>query len=50
MTAVRVYKVGMPHEAAREELFRCAGTQFDHAVVLAFVSVLKQHDAPIAAA
>jgi HD-GYP domain-containing protein (c-di-GMP phosphodiesterase class II) len=32
----------MPHEAAREELLRCAGSQFDPAVVLAFISVLTQ--------
>jgi diguanylate cyclase (GGDEF)-like protein/putative nucleotidyltransferase with HDIG domain len=42
MTAERVYKPGMPHEAAREELLRCAGSQFDPAVVLAFISVLTQ--------
>ena len=42
MTADRVYKPGMPHEAAREELLRCAGSQFDPAVVLAFISVLTQ--------
>jgi len=42
MTAERVYKAGMPHEAAREELLRCAGSQFDPAVVLAFIKVLSQ--------
>jgi len=42
MTAERVYQPGMSHEAAREELLRCAGSQFDPAVVLAFISVLTQ--------
>jgi diguanylate cyclase (GGDEF)-like protein/putative nucleotidyltransferase with HDIG domain len=42
MTADRVYKAGMPHDAAREELLRCAGSQFDPAVVLAFINVLSQ--------
>jgi diguanylate cyclase (GGDEF)-like protein/putative nucleotidyltransferase with HDIG domain len=42
MTAERVYKPGLPHEAAREELLRCAGSQFDPAVVLAFINVLSQ--------
>jgi diguanylate cyclase (GGDEF)-like protein len=48
MTAERVYKVGMPHEAAREELLRCAGSQFDPTVVLAFINVLQNQ--PVAAA
>ena len=42
MTAERVYKSGMSHEAAREELLRCAGSQFDPTVVLAFIHVLQQ--------
>ena len=50
MTADRVYKPGMPHGAAREELLRCAGSQFDPAVVLAFISVLTQQQAEPAAA
>jgi HD-GYP domain-containing protein (c-di-GMP phosphodiesterase class II) len=49
MTADRVYKVGMPHEAAREELLRCAGSQFDPAIVLAFINVLSQASEPAAA-
>ncbi len=44
MTADRVYKAGMPQEAAREELLRCAGSQFDPAVVLAFINVLRELD------
>jgi HD-GYP domain-containing protein (c-di-GMP phosphodiesterase class II) len=40
MTAERVYKAPMPEEAAREELLRCAGSQFDPSVVLAFVNAL----------
>jgi diguanylate cyclase (GGDEF)-like protein/putative nucleotidyltransferase with HDIG domain len=42
MTVDRVYKPGMPHEAAREELLRCAGSQFDPTVVLAFLNVLRE--------
>jgi diguanylate cyclase (GGDEF)-like protein/putative nucleotidyltransferase with HDIG domain len=41
MTADRVYKPGLSEEAAREELLRCAGGQFDPAVVLAFINVLS---------
>jgi diguanylate cyclase (GGDEF)-like protein/putative nucleotidyltransferase with HDIG domain len=48
MTAERVYKAGMPHDAAREELLRCAGSQFDPAVVMAFINMLTQQ--PVAAA
>ena len=39
MTAARSYKDPLPAEAARAELVRCAGTQFDDAVVRAFVAV-----------
>lgn len=39
MTARRPYKEAMPATVAREELARCAGTQFDPAVVRAFLSV-----------
>lgn len=39
MTAVRSYKKGMAVWAARRELARCAGTQFDPAVVRAFLGV-----------
>ena len=39
MTAARSYKDPLPAEAARAELVRCAGTQFDEAVVRAFVAV-----------
>ena len=37
MTAVRSYKAPMTAEAARAELIRCAGTQFDPEVVRAFL-------------
>lgn len=40
MTADRPYRSGRPADAALDELRRCAGTQFDSAVVDAFVSVL----------
>jgi hypothetical protein len=39
MTSVRSYKKAMTPEAAREELARCAGTQFDANVVRAFMSI-----------
>ena len=40
MTSDRVYRTGMPPEDAIAELQRCAGTQFDAAVVEAFVGTL----------
>jgi diguanylate cyclase (GGDEF)-like protein len=40
MTADRPYRHGMPAEEARAELLRCAGTQFDREVVLAFLRAL----------
>jgi putative nucleotidyltransferase with HDIG domain len=39
MTAVRSYKRRMPATAAREELVRCAGSQFDPVVVRAFLRI-----------
>ena len=39
MTAARSYKRAMPVRAAREELARCAGGQFDPAVVRAFFAI-----------
>ncbi|PLS75484.1 MAG: hypothetical protein CYG61_07095 [Actinobacteria bacterium] len=39
MTAVRAYKRPMSVAAARQELTRCAGTQFDPALVRAFLNV-----------
>jgi diguanylate cyclase (GGDEF)-like protein len=44
MIADRPYRAGMPSEAARDELERCAGTQFDPAVVRAFVNALNDTD------
>jgi diguanylate cyclase (GGDEF)-like protein len=41
MIADRPYRAGMPTEAARQELESCAGTQFDPAVVQAFISALS---------
>jgi diguanylate cyclase (GGDEF)-like protein len=40
MIADRSYRRGMPAEAARAELERCAGTQFDPTVVEAFLGTL----------
>ena len=42
MTTDRVYKAAIDHDAARAELLRCAGAQFDGEVVDAFVSVLRR--------
>ncbi len=41
MIADRPYRAGMPPAAAREELNRCAGTQFDPAVVEAFLGSVE---------
>jgi diguanylate cyclase (GGDEF)-like protein len=40
MTADRVYRTGIGTKAARVELLRCAGTQFDSRVTAAFMAVL----------
>jgi HD-GYP domain-containing protein (c-di-GMP phosphodiesterase class II) len=40
MTADRVYSAGIGVKAARTELLRCAGTQFDARIVAAFMAVL----------
>jgi HD-GYP domain-containing protein (c-di-GMP phosphodiesterase class II) len=40
MIADRAYRAGMPPAAARQELLRCAGTQFDPNVVAAFLRAL----------
>jgi HD-GYP domain-containing protein (c-di-GMP phosphodiesterase class II) len=45
MTSNRVYRPGIGDRAARGELLRCAGTQFDARVVAAFLSVLSRFDA-----
>lgn len=39
MTSNRSYRKGLPAETALEELKRCCGTQFDPAIVQAFLSV-----------
>jgi HD-GYP domain-containing protein (c-di-GMP phosphodiesterase class II) len=44
MTADRVYRNGIDERAARSELLRCAGEQFDSRVVAAFLSVLSSAD------
>ncbi len=46
MTADRVYRAGVEERAARIELLRCAGEQFDSRVVAAFLAVLSSADAP----
>jgi diguanylate cyclase (GGDEF)-like protein len=42
MIADRPYRAGMGAEAARAELVRCAGSQFDARVLSAFLSALEQ--------
>jgi HD-GYP domain-containing protein (c-di-GMP phosphodiesterase class II) len=44
MTSDRAYSPSIGHTAARAELERCAGAQFDARVVEAFLAAL-QHDA-----
>ena len=41
MTADRVYRAGIEERAARAELLRCSGEQFDARVVAAFLAVLS---------
>ena len=41
MVTDRPYRAGMPPEAAEAELLRCAGTQFDPAVVEAFLATVQ---------
>jgi diguanylate cyclase (GGDEF)-like protein len=52
MTADRVYRSGIGSKAARVELLRCAGTQFDPRVIAAFMAVLdaieREPDAELA--
>jgi HD-GYP domain-containing protein (c-di-GMP phosphodiesterase class II) len=42
MTSVRPYRPAMSHEAAAAELRRCAGTQFEPAIVEAFLRFLEK--------
>jgi diguanylate cyclase (GGDEF)-like protein len=44
MTADRVYRAGIDERAARGELLRCSGEQFDSRVVAAFLTVLNRAD------
>jgi diguanylate cyclase (GGDEF)-like protein len=50
MTADRVYRERLGAKAARAELLRCAGSQFDTRVVAAFMAVLERLDQEQAAA
>ena len=47
ITSNRSYKAAMSAEAAREELVRCAGSQFDPAVVKAFLNVSVRRVRPV---
>jgi HD-GYP domain-containing protein (c-di-GMP phosphodiesterase class II) len=46
MTSERPYRPAMSPEDARDELRRCAGSQFDHRVVEAFITALQSPRAP----
>ena len=48
MTSDRVYRKAIGARAARVELERCAGTQFDPEVVLAFLRALDHAGTPSA--
>jgi diguanylate cyclase (GGDEF)-like protein len=50
MTADRVYRERLGAKAARSELLRCAGSQFDERVVAAFMAALERLDQEQAAA
>ena len=45
MTSDRVYRPALSPASARDELLRCAGSQFDGRVVDAFLTVLDREDA-----
>jgi diguanylate cyclase (GGDEF)-like protein len=49
MVADRPYRAGIPGPEAREELMRCSGTQFDPAVVEAFLESLATSEDELAA-
>jgi HD-GYP domain-containing protein (c-di-GMP phosphodiesterase class II) len=49
MVSERCYRPGMPEAAARAELLRCAGTQFDPVVVDAFLTALETSEGELAA-
>ncbi len=50
MTSDRPYRLALDAERAKEELLRCAGTQFDPLVVEALLAVLESEDAePVSA-
>ena len=50
MTSERPYRLALDHESACLELVRCAGTQFDGAVVQAFLRASMQRNAQPAVA
>ena len=47
MVADRPYRAGRPAASACEELIRCSGTQFDPAIVDAFLVALERGDEKI---
>jgi HD-GYP domain-containing protein (c-di-GMP phosphodiesterase class II) len=49
MVSARPYRAALSHADALAELRRCAGTQFDPAVVRAFVEIVERVDVKAAA-
>jgi HD-GYP domain-containing protein (c-di-GMP phosphodiesterase class II) len=49
MVSDRPYRTALSHADALAELRRCAGTQFDPAVVRAFVEIVERVDVKAAA-
>ena len=45
MTSTRPYRKGLDYQIAYEELVEFSGTQFDPAVVIAFIEVLENREA-----
>ena len=43
ITSSRAYRKAMKHSQAVDELNRCAGTQFDPSVIVAFLRGIEKH-------
>jgi HD-GYP domain-containing protein (c-di-GMP phosphodiesterase class II) len=50
MVSNRCYRKGLPHEEAISRLVRASGTQFDAAVVQAFIPIAEKETADVFAA
>ena len=47
MTSPRVYRKALPVEFAKEELEKCAGTQFDPDVVSVMLELIDEEAVPV---